>query len=192
MLQNFKSGAPVNNFPEGDVTTLKAGTYDLLVKSIHFTNDRMQSLKSPVRKANEPEWKDVTEQLAVVFWNKSGVSVRRFNATGYVRYSEIPDNKKHLFDELGTEGYAVSRKTGERRVDADRTEKAINIINQFFAACGLPEGSEPADLVGCEVRGTVTAKVWGTSTFYELTKFESMTSASVVVTEEVTTEEEDY
>lgn len=179
-LENFRSSAHVSNYPKGQTNILGVGTFDLKVSDVYLTNDHKKSLKNPVDKEVLPEWKDATQQMAVVFWHKEGVTVRRFNANGFVRYSELEEGQRKDFDELGTEGYAVHKKSKTRVIDEVRTASAINIINQFFDACGLAEGSSYLDLPGCMVSGSITAKEYGDKTFYELSSFKAVKSVEQV------------
>lgn len=170
-LENFKSTEHVPNFPEGQSNILRDGTYDLKVKDVYFTSDHFASLKNPVVKDKLPEWKDATPQMAVVFWHQDGVTVRRFNAHGFVRYSELSESDRKDYDELGSEGYAVHKTKKTRVISKANTESCMNILNQFFDACGLPVGSTYEDLPNCMVQGKVVAREYGDKTYYDLASF---------------------
>ncbi len=154
-FNNYQSKKHVSNFPEGQTNVLGAGNYDLKIVSVHITDDQHIGLKSPKLKEVLPEWKDATPQVAVVFWHKNGVTTRRFNGHGFVRFADIAEAEQHLYDELGIAGYAVSKETGTRVISKKNTESCENILNQFFDACKLPEGSVLEDLPNCMVNVTI-------------------------------------
>ena len=162
-FEDYKSAEP-ERLQGGNVLT--PGRYDLLVTGVVFTNDRIRSIRNPQLKDNLPEWKDVTDQLAVTFVDKdhTGVITNRFNAFGFVRYSEIEESQREGIIPLGDEGYAVQESTMTRIKDETRTDACKNIINQFFEAAGLPEGSSPKDLVNKKVSGEVSERTYGEKT----------------------------
>lgn len=187
-FKNFKSSPHVPNYPEGETNVLPAGNYDLKVSDVYITSDHFSSLKNPVKKTNLPEWKDATPQLAVVFWHKDGVTVRRFNGHGFMRYTDMSAKQQKDYDELGTEGYAVHKTKKTRVISKPNTESCENILNQFFDACNLPEGSTYLDLPDCMVQGTIVDKEFGDKIYHELTTFKRVGS-EVVIDEKATADE---
>jgi hypothetical protein len=179
-LDKFKSKQFVPNYPEGAANVLKEGTYDLKITDVIITDDRHSGIKNPILKEKLPEWADATPQMGVVFYSPEGVTVRRFNGHGFVRFADLPENKRKDYDEIGSEGYAVHRTKKVRMVSKANTDACENILNQFFDACGLPEGSGYEDLVGVTVQGTIKAKEYSGNTYYDLTSFKAVGSEVLV------------
>ncbi len=180
-FQNFQSGQFESNF-SNETTVLGEGTHRVKISRVTVTDDTMKGLVNPIKKSDDelPEWKDVTEQLAVTMNNSDGVTTRRFNATGYVRYSELPENMRGDYDELGSENYAVHKTKKVSIIDKNRTAQCENIINQFFYSCGLPEGSGISDLLGCETMVTIKAKEYNGNTQLYPASFSAVQEVKVV------------
>lgn len=98
-----------------------------------------------------PLYKDITEQLAVIFEDAAGKIITRwYNLKGY----ELDANQPTREDEEGREvsNYAIG-KDGKRKEDKDKTASALNILARLAFHCGFPEGEEldTADLEGKSV-----------------------------------------
>jgi hypothetical protein len=168
-----------NNFDDKGVSRLPVGTHSVKVHEVYIIDDRKSGLKNPIEKKNLPEWLDATPQMAVVFHNKQGVAVRRFNGKGFVRFDELAKKDRKSYDELGSEGYAVDKVTKMRLEDTDRSASCANIVNQFFEACALPEGSGYRDLVSCELNIIIEAEEFDGKTSDKVTGFRVLKQVAV-------------
>lgn len=139
---------------------------DLLIVKVAETNDRINSINDPTEKDNLPEWKDPTDQLVVTFMavDKSGVISHRFNAFGFVRFNDIPEEKRKGYIPLGEEGYAVKEATMTRVHSKERCDQCDSIFNQFMDACGLPVGSGISQLANCTVSGEIKNRTYNEET----------------------------
>ena len=97
-----------------------------------------------------PEWEDAVPQLAIVAMSKEGKGgiTHRFNGSGYVRYDELSKAQLKSGKYEDCNGYAVLEQDGHkvRTEDPAKTESCKNILNQFFSALGMEEGSGVEDL----------------------------------------------
>jgi len=191
-LEGFKSSPVVN---DGEIKRPQLGRVNLTVDKLFFTNDRVASLNEPRLKDKLPEWKDATEQVAVVLISEDGgVMVRRFNAMGFKRMEDFTDEQIEEMGliELGSEGYAVVESSMTRIEDPVRSNKALAIIDQFMYACGLPEGSELKDCKGQKFSAEVFIKEWGESQNYDIKNFRRISDDKIVdVTKKVEVEAEE-
>lgn len=148
----------------GDVQHPPIGRHNFTIKSVYYTNDRIKTLKVPTLKDKIPQWKDPSDQIAVVFWCEQGVITRRFHAFGYKRRKDILPADVALYDFLGDattapeDLYAVRKDTGEREKSPERTAQCAMILNQLFTACGLAEGSTVEDLPNKKLSAEVVYK----------------------------------
>jgi hypothetical protein len=183
-FSGFKSSAPVRT-----IENLPVGDHLATIKEVDPTNDRLGSIRNPSPKSVLPPWTDATPQLAIMFVASVGETVRtiwhRFNLKGFVKHEDLHDTAfceaegisvqqakalAKASEPAGREGYAVMKKTGTRIPSVTRTNAALNILNQFFADCGLPTGSEIADLPGSKVMITVEDQVYEGKTTRKVTK----------------------
>lgn len=187
-MNKFKSYASAEPTGFGDgVDKLPAGRQDVTIKQVYYTTDHYKTLKTAEKKATLPAWSDETDQLAIVFQNKNGVDVRRFNGAGFVRFDEMSEKERKGFIRLGDDGYAVNDQTKERLEDEERTAKCMRIVDQFFDACGLPVGSDPEKLLGRQVSVEVTHKTYKDKPVSEIGGFQKIGTQNVHdLTEDVT------
>ena len=159
-----------NTLPERNVNNLPAGWHTVRVSRIQEITDRSASLTEKKEKEREYEWNDVQPVLAIVYSNKAGSIVHRYNAAGFVRFDELPAKEQKNFF-ASKEGYAVNVKTKGRLIDTKRTADAGNILNNVFAAAKkinesgelekLPEsGCGIEDLAGCTLDVHVEAHTY--------------------------------
>lgn len=141
-LSNYKSKAP-------EFQKLGEGTFNVRLVAVKET-DSAHNYDGTL-KEHLPEYVDVTEQLAitVVSTEGKGGMTHRLNAEGYVKFADLSDEeiKSKKFFAVGD--YACAKnKAGklERIPDEKRTASCDNIMDQFMAATGLPEGSSIEDL----------------------------------------------
>lgn len=139
-LSNYKSKTPeFNRLPEGWNTVRLAKVVE--TDSFHNYNGTL--------KENLPQYSDPCEQLAATFVSTAnpskGAMTHRFNLIGYTRFNELSDAmiKSGKFTDVGGYACAVNKRTDklERIEDKARSAKCIGIVDQLFAALGLPEGS---------------------------------------------------
>ena len=149
-LQKFKRGEV-----KKDYVILPTGDHEVSVDEIAITNDRQVSWRDGRMKAEAdlPEWNDAHDQLAVKFIKKDelgktlGVITERYNSAGFTRYEELDDEKKEEFFMSGDEGYAVNNETKHRLEDPARTAQCLNILNELFAAAGVPVGTKGVEAI---------------------------------------------
>lgn len=141
-LSNYKSKAP-------EFQKLSEGTFSVRLVAVKET-DSAHNYDGTL-KENLPEYVDVTEQLAITVVSTEGKGglTHRLNAEGYVKFADLTDEeiKSKKFTAVGD--YACAKnKSGklERIPDDKRTASCDNIMDQFMAATGLPEGSGIEDL----------------------------------------------
>lgn len=139
---NYQSKAP-------EFQRLSEGTHNVRLVSIKETNSSLNydgSLKEKL-----PEYVDTTEQLAitVVSTEGKGGMTHRLNAEGFVKFDELTDEEIRSKKFTNVNGYACAKnKAGklQRVPDPKKTQACDNIMDQFMAATGLPEGSTLQDL----------------------------------------------
>lgn len=172
-MNNFLSNGFTRGEVDRSVTPIPYGEQRVKIVKVWATDSHHKdSTKSNMKTAEElPEWKDATPQLAVTLQGidpetgKSiGVVTTRFNAQGYLRWSELEEHGHNPDDYFaaGKDGYAV-HEDSEMRVPSDfRTKQATNIMNEFLDACGIEEGTEfnneddwKANLINRELMVTV-------------------------------------
>lgn len=137
-LENYASKAPeFQKLDEGD-HTVRLASYKA-TDSFHNYDGTL--------KENLPEYKNSTEQLAitVVAVGGRGGLTHRLNLDGYLRMSELSDKEIKSGKFVDIDGYACAKdpKSGDiiRLTDETRTKTCEGIMDQFFAAIGLPVGS---------------------------------------------------
>jgi hypothetical protein len=141
-LSDYKSKAP-------EFQKLSEGTHNVRLVAVKETDSAHNydgSLKDPL-----PEYVDVTEQLAitVVSTEGKGGMTHRLNAEGFTKFSDLTDEEIKSKKFTNVNGYACAKnKQGklERIPDDKKTAACDNIMDQFMAATGLPEGSSLSDL----------------------------------------------
>ena len=128
---------------------LSEGTHSVRLVSVKET-DSAHNYDGTL-KENLPEYVDSTEQLAitVVSTEGKGGMTHRLNAEGYVKFAELTDEEIKSKKFTNVNGYACARnKAGklQRIPDEKKTQSCDNIMDQFMASTGLPEGSSIDDL----------------------------------------------
>lgn len=133
IFSNFKS-APVK------VKTLVTGTWTVVLTKIQEC-DSFHNLDGSV-KDKQYEWTDATPQLVAQFYCEAEKAwfTHRFNGLGYVLFDELTDKQLSSGKYKKAGRYAVD-KDGHRIPDKDKTEKAMSILNDLFAALKMSEGS---------------------------------------------------
>ena len=138
-----------------DYIILETGDHPVIVDEIALTNDRQISWRDGRMKTGDalPEWSDSHDQLAVKFVKKDangktlGTITERYNSAGFIRYSELSYEDKKDYFQSGDEGYAVNHQTKERVEDPARTAQCLNILNELYAAAGVPVGTKGLDAI---------------------------------------------
>ena len=102
-------------------------------------------------KENLPEYTDATEQLAitVVSTEGKGGMTHRLNAEGFLRFADLTDEEIKSKKFTNVNEYACARNKANKLVripSEKKTAQCDNIMDQFMASTGLPEGSTIADL----------------------------------------------
>jgi hypothetical protein len=103
-------------------------------------------------KGKERPYADACPQLIVQFVaaeeGKSGIQTHRFNGLGYYRPEDFDAQTMKDNDMVEGNGYVMVEKDGQyvRVAHEGRTEDCRNILNQFFAALNLEEGSTLEDV----------------------------------------------
>ena len=172
-MESFLNASFTRGEVDRSVTPIPYGEQRVKVVKVWATDSHHKdSTKSNMKTEDElPEWKDATPQLAVTLQGidpetgKSiGVVTTRFNAYGYLRYTELEEHGHNPDDYFtaGADGYAVHLESEFRVYSEERTKQATNIMNEFLDACGIPEGTKfeteedwKAKLIGCELMVTV-------------------------------------
>jgi hypothetical protein len=103
-------------------------------------------------KENLPEYVNPCEQLAITVVSTEGKGglTHRLNLEGYVPFSKLSaeEIESGLFIDVNGYACAVNKKTKElqRIPDETNTATCVGIMDQLFAAIGMPEGSGIEDL----------------------------------------------
>jgi hypothetical protein len=142
-LSNYKSKTPeFQKLPEGE-NEVRLVSYKP-TDSFHNYDGTLKDVL--------PAYTNPCEQLALTFVSTKGAGgmTHRINMEGYPRYSELSDEeiKSGKFTDVNGYACSVNKKSGklERTPDKNRTAVCENILDQFFGAIGLPEGSGIDDL----------------------------------------------
>ena len=128
---------------------LGEGTHNVRLVSVKET-DSAHNYDGTL-KENLPEYADATEQLAitVVSTEGKGGMTHRLNAEGYTKFADLTDEEIKSKKFINVNDYACAKnKAGQlvRVPDEKKTKSCDNIMDQFMAATGLPEGSSIEDL----------------------------------------------
>jgi hypothetical protein len=98
-------------------------------------------------KENLPEFENPCEQLAITVVSVAGNGglTHRLNLEGYVPFSKLSAKQIESGEYIDVNGYAcmLNSKTNKlvRLIDNKNTEVCEGILDQFFSALGMPEGS---------------------------------------------------
>ena len=137
-LSNYKSKAPeFQKLPEG-----AHGVRLVSYKETDSFHNYDGSLKEKL-----PAYVNACEQLAITVVSLSGKGgmTHRLNLEGYPKFSELTDAEVQSGKFTDVNGYAcaMNKATGklERISDPIRTATCENILDQFFSAIGMKEGS---------------------------------------------------
>ena len=140
-FSSFSSKAVVSN-------KLGVGTHAVCVKSITETNSFLD-INGNDGKEDSHGWVDPCPQVLVNFFcpEKKAWFTSRLNGLGYKKYDTDLTREELASGKYTKAGvYAIDVKTRCRIVSDKNTEACHNIINQFFNALNMPEGSTFADL----------------------------------------------
>ena len=142
IFKNYSSSTP--EFQQiGEVTrhSFRLSAFKLLDSFQNYDGSDKEEL---------PVWEDPVPQLAVVAVSTEGKGgiTHRFNGCGYVKFDDLSkkDVESGKFEDV--KGYAVTEKDGHkvRKEDPVKTQSCLNILNQFYSALGMKEGSSIDDL----------------------------------------------
>jgi hypothetical protein len=143
-LSNYSSKQPSSQL-------LKEGEHDVrLISVIECTSfNQLKAMNIAGDKEKLPEWKNPTDQVAIMVGNSEGAITHRINLQGWKRYAELTDKElaSGKFEDI--KGFACEKtKKGLMRIeDADRTATCERILDHFIWALGYPEGTNAQDCV---------------------------------------------
>lgn len=178
---NFKSERP--NF-----TQLPEGKMNLRLVAVILLNSFLNHDGTEKPADKRKGWADPTPQLAITvigeFMNKDGKPIKggmthRLNGLGYKTYDTLTKKQIESGKFQNIETYACQTdKDGNivRIVDETKTEQCRNILNELFAALGLPDGSgvdklEEAAKATKEFTATIVKDIYQDKENYKLTKY---------------------
>ena len=142
IFKNYVSKAP-------ERVELPVGT--CLVTLVSYKETNSFEMYNGEVKEKEFGWALPVNQLAVILKgvDVKGVHTHRFQEEGYLKYASLTDEEKAsgLYTDIQGYACAVNKKNQLVRIpDEENTKACMNILDQFFAAVGLPEGSTIDDL----------------------------------------------
>ena len=131
---NFVSSAPQSR-------QLPEGTHGVYVHSVEQTNSFLNG--DGTEKADASPWSNPTRQVIAKFfcperkeWHTHRFAMDSWRKGDSLTKAELKSGK---FEVAGR--YAIVSATKERIVDSEGVEKCMNIINEFFHALRMEEGS---------------------------------------------------
>jgi hypothetical protein len=153
MFSNFSSSAPESR-------QLKEGVWTVILLSIAETNSFLNSDGS--EKEDLPEWSDSMPQALYKLYcpEEKAFHTGRFQHHGVKEFDALTEKelKSGKFECAGK--YAINSKTRERIVDEEKTAKCQSILNEFFHALQMPEGSSFENLADAIANKTLfTVKI---------------------------------
>lgn len=147
-LSKYTSSAPVANtigaYLKGQGLTV--GTENVSPVKMSLTDSFSNFNGTPKPDSDLPDWNDPTDQLAVSFISTEGhgVHTHRFNLQGFKRWTEMTEEelKDKAYEQAGIYACTIEENDQVIRVlDDTRSKTAIGMLDQLFAALGLPLGS---------------------------------------------------
>ncbi len=174
IFKGYKSAKPTS-------TVLAIGTHIVTLVKI-FMIDSFTNINGSAK--DDSVWNEPTPQLAVQLGNDKGVITSRLNGVGYVHTDAMDPEEMKTLELVDVEGYAA-KDLGDgkfqRVVSEDNTEACSNILNRFFHACSVPEGSTIEQLMvmakdnKIQLEIEVEANEWDGKTRSEVKSFKPVT-----------------
>lgn len=98
----------------------------------------------------ESDWSAPTQQLAVQVGNEHGSLTTRLNGVGYIHTDDMDPDEMIAQGLVDVDGYVAKELENgkfERLPSETNTEACTNILNRFFHACAVPEGTTLEELM---------------------------------------------
>jgi len=140
IFNDYKSEKPKS-------TVLAVGSHIVGLIKI-FLIDSFTNLNGSAK--DDSAWSEPTQQLAVTVGNDKGVITTRLNGRGYMHTDSVDADYLEKNGLVDVDGYVAKElKNGKfERIDSEEnTEACTNILNRFFHACAVPEGTTLEELM---------------------------------------------
>lgn len=160
IFSSFKSEKPKS-------ALLALGKHIVSLISISFIDSFLNANGSA---KTESIWSEPTPQIAVKVGNETGGLMHRFNGLGYLHTDSVDPDEMESLGLVDMDGYACKELENgkfERIVSEDNTEACKNILNKFFWACNVPEGTTLDELMILASEGKVNLEVEVVENLYD-------------------------